>query len=151
MDGDDYLQPGYSGSPVIDKYSNTVLGVVSHRRGKGDKGLAISIEALSEIWEFSMVSNLMVPEAGLEEIEMDQPQQEMNYSSSIKRLQKQIATYQEAWDDLEDKRMLLLQDRANEPSRRGIDRLTNDISLIEGQQKDIETHLKALEAKLGDA
>ena len=153
LDGDDYLQLGYSGSPVVDKNSNRVFGVVSHRRGKGDKGLAISIEALSEIWELIMVMvpGLMLLEAGLEEIEMDRPQRDMNDPSSIERLQKQIATYQKAWDDLQDKRMLLLQDRANAASRRGIDQLTNDISLIEVQQKDIETHLNALEARLGDS
>ena len=46
-----YLQPGYSGSPVIDQETNYVLGVVSYRIGKGEEGLAISIEALKQIWE----------------------------------------------------------------------------------------------------
>jgi hypothetical protein len=47
---DDYsLQPGYSGSPVIDKVTDKVVAVVSHRQG--DKsGLAISIEELQKIW-----------------------------------------------------------------------------------------------------
>lgn len=44
---DDYkLQPGYSGSPVVDKASGEVIGIVSSRQGEGDKGLAISIEAM---------------------------------------------------------------------------------------------------------
>lgn len=46
-----YLQPGYSGSPVIDQETGSVLGVVSYRIGKGEEGLAISIEALKQIWE----------------------------------------------------------------------------------------------------
>ncbi|NET86331.1 MAG: trypsin-like peptidase domain-containing protein [Moorea sp. SIO1F2] len=46
-----YLQPGYSGSPVIDQETGSVLGVVSYRIGKGEEGLAISIEALGKIWE----------------------------------------------------------------------------------------------------
>ena len=45
---EDSLQPGYSGSPVIDDEDN-VIAVVSHRQG--DKsGLAISIEELKNIW-----------------------------------------------------------------------------------------------------
>jgi len=48
---DDYqLQPGYSGSPVVDEISGEVLGIVSHRQGQGERGLAISIEALPNIW-----------------------------------------------------------------------------------------------------
>jgi hypothetical protein len=52
IDGNYYLQPGYSGSPVIDETSGDVLGIVSQREGKGERGLAISIEALAKIsWE----------------------------------------------------------------------------------------------------
>lgn len=50
---DDYfLQPGYSGSPVVDETSGDVLGVVSYRQGEGKRGLAISIEGLKKIWKF---------------------------------------------------------------------------------------------------
>lgn len=47
---DDYsLQPGYSGSPVIEDSTGKVIAVVSHRQG--DKsGLAISIDELKKIW-----------------------------------------------------------------------------------------------------
>lgn len=49
---DDYpLKPGYSGSPVVDVESGSVIGVVSHLQGKGDYGLAISIKALNRIWQ----------------------------------------------------------------------------------------------------
>jgi S1-C subfamily serine protease len=51
IEGDYYLQPGYSGSPVIDKENDGVMGVVTHQIGKGEKGLAISIEALVKIWQ----------------------------------------------------------------------------------------------------
>jgi S1-C subfamily serine protease len=51
IEGDYYLQPGYSGSPVIDKENGGVMGVVTHQIGKGEKGLAISIEALVKIWQ----------------------------------------------------------------------------------------------------
>ena len=48
---DDYaLQPGYSGSPVVNEESGNVLAVVSHRQGEGKSGLAISIDSLSKIW-----------------------------------------------------------------------------------------------------
>lgn len=47
---DDYsLQPGYSGSPVVDERTGSVVGVVSHRQG-GKTGLAISVKMLERIW-----------------------------------------------------------------------------------------------------
>ena len=48
-----YIQPGYSGAPVIDSETGYVLGIVSHKEEKGRKGLAISIEAIQIIWEES--------------------------------------------------------------------------------------------------
>lgn len=48
---DDYtLQPGYSGSPLMDEKGEKVIGVVSHRQGEGKSGLAISIAALDKLW-----------------------------------------------------------------------------------------------------
>jgi trypsin-like peptidase len=44
------LQPGYSGSPVVDMDSNYVLGVASDQKGSGQRGTAISIEGIREIW-----------------------------------------------------------------------------------------------------
>lgn len=51
IDGEYYLQPGYSGSPVVNQTNGCVLGVATHLIGKGEKGLAISIEALAKIWQ----------------------------------------------------------------------------------------------------
>lgn len=45
------LQPGYSGAPVVDEASGNVLGVAIQRLGDGEAGLAISIEALTKIWQ----------------------------------------------------------------------------------------------------
>jgi hypothetical protein len=44
------LQPGHSGSPLVDKTSGYVIGVISYRRGEGKRGLAISVDALNEVW-----------------------------------------------------------------------------------------------------
>lgn len=44
------LQPGNSGSPVWDK-KYRALGVVSRRQVAGHEGLAISIDALEEVWK----------------------------------------------------------------------------------------------------
>jgi hypothetical protein len=55
---DYYLQPGYSGSPVIEKNSGNVLAIVSHRQNEGERGLAISIEAVEKIWS-EMPSGLL--------------------------------------------------------------------------------------------
>ncbi|MGH3402972.1 MAG: trypsin-like peptidase domain-containing protein [Streptosporangiaceae bacterium] len=47
---DDYqLQPGYSGSPVVDE-NGDAIAVVSTRQAEGRKGLAVSVEAVLRIW-----------------------------------------------------------------------------------------------------
>ncbi len=45
------LEPGYSGSPVFDENLSCVVGVVSDRQGKGERGVAIAIENLDQIWQ----------------------------------------------------------------------------------------------------
>lgn len=45
----DELQPGYSGSPVIDRETGTVVAVTNIQRGK-ERGIAIGVEALAAIW-----------------------------------------------------------------------------------------------------
>jgi len=50
IDDGRHPQPGYSGSPVIDERSGEVIGVISHWKGDGPKGLALSVEALKRIW-----------------------------------------------------------------------------------------------------
>ncbi|WP_220198094.1 SUMF1/EgtB/PvdO family nonheme iron enzyme [Ktedonospora formicarum] len=44
------LQPGYSGSPVVNE-DDHVIGIVNTRRGEGKTGVAISVEALRSIWQ----------------------------------------------------------------------------------------------------
>lgn len=48
--GGNSLQPGYSGSPVVDSQTGCLLGIVSHRQEQGKTGWAISIDALDKIW-----------------------------------------------------------------------------------------------------
>ncbi|KPA19578.1 hypothetical protein MHK_000199 [Candidatus Magnetomorum sp. HK-1] len=50
FDDDNRLQAGYSGSPVLIKSNNRVIGVISHLIGKGEKGIAISFETIIDIW-----------------------------------------------------------------------------------------------------
>jgi len=61
IDGDEYgLQPGHSGGPVIEQASGKVIGVIAIREGAGQKGIAISIAALSHIWR-DMPAGLFAP------------------------------------------------------------------------------------------
>ncbi|MBN3938685.1 MAG: trypsin-like peptidase domain-containing protein [Nostoc sp.] len=50
IDDESSLQPGFSGSPVIDSKSYTVIGIVSHLEGQGRSGQAISLASLKRIW-----------------------------------------------------------------------------------------------------
>lgn len=48
---DDYfLQPGYSGSPIIESENGFVIGVVRIKHGEGDHGLAISASVMEIVW-----------------------------------------------------------------------------------------------------
>lgn len=47
--GDDTLQDGYSGAPIIDDESGRCVGVISYKQGDGKNGLAISIDELEKI------------------------------------------------------------------------------------------------------
>lgn len=53
-----YLQPGYSGSPVVDEQTGATIGVISQREGSGKQGLAISIEAVKKVWQEIPISLL---------------------------------------------------------------------------------------------
>jgi CHASE2 domain-containing sensor protein len=51
-DGDDNLQSGYSGSPVIDEETGYVVGVAAQvLDSQGKRGEAISVESLEGIWQ----------------------------------------------------------------------------------------------------
>lgn len=45
------IQPGYSGSPVLDASSGQVIGVASHTHGNGTRGLVIDIGNLDTVWK----------------------------------------------------------------------------------------------------
>jgi hypothetical protein len=70
IEGEDILQPGYSGSPVVDRTSSAVLAIVSHQVGKGEKGLAIAIEAIQNIWH-SMPYDLLKTDNVISEPRVD--------------------------------------------------------------------------------
>jgi hypothetical protein len=64
LDEENYLRPGYSGAPVIEQLSNRVMAVVTHQEGQSDrseKGAAVSINALREVW-VDMPSELLLDE-----------------------------------------------------------------------------------------
>jgi tetratricopeptide (TPR) repeat protein len=50
LGGRSRLQPGYSGSPIVDRATGRVFAVASHREGDGQRGLAISIAELDRVW-----------------------------------------------------------------------------------------------------
>jgi len=68
IDGDDCLEHGHSGAPVVNKESGKVLGVISHREGQGQKGLAISVAVLQKIWPGmpeSLLASFKIPKVKL--------------------------------------------------------------------------------------
>ncbi|RUS94655.1 hypothetical protein DSM106972_092920 [Dulcicalothrix desertica PCC 7102] len=66
-DSEHDLKAGYSGSPVVDKASGYVLGVVAQLTGQG-KGVAISIEALGKIWQGKGMPQNLISKPSAEKI-----------------------------------------------------------------------------------
>lgn len=64
------LQPGYSGSPVIDERNGCAVAVVSHREAAGEKGLAISVKMLESVWP-DVPRRLFEPPAKRNDISID--------------------------------------------------------------------------------
>lgn len=71
--GDNLLQPGYSGSPIVDAASGCVIGIVSNREGEGKRGLAISIEAVVHIWKGMPASMFALAQHNAVPVSIQQP------------------------------------------------------------------------------
>jgi hypothetical protein len=49
-EGEYLLREGYSGAPVIDTETGNAIAIVSHKAERGEKGIAISIQMVQELW-----------------------------------------------------------------------------------------------------
>ena len=88
------MKPGYSGSPVVDRTSGYVLGVVAQLISQG-KGLAISIEALGKVWtgiSVDIINN------------MNQEQMDTEVIQNPARLQRQLRDIQNEIEEKESQR-----------------------------------------------
>jgi hypothetical protein len=50
IEGKTLLESGYSGSPVICTTTNTVFAVASHQEYQGERGYAVSLDHLKDVW-----------------------------------------------------------------------------------------------------
>jgi hypothetical protein len=101
------LQPGYSGSPVIDEQTGATIGVISQSEGIGRQGLAISIEAVRKIWR-------EIPDSLL--------QDELNYLRDEVVLEEK--TIEESGEEIE-KIGFQLRNRNNQPLTEALNWLAN--------------------------
>jgi hypothetical protein len=70
-EGEYLLREGYSGSPVINAATGEAIAIVSHKAEKGEKGIAIAIQALANVWK-DIPANLLQKKPLPEEQEMNQ-------------------------------------------------------------------------------
>jgi hypothetical protein len=136
MDVDDFLQPGYSGSPVINETNGKILGIVSHRQGVGSKGLAISIEAFNEIWQLDMPDD----EADREPFPI--------HDVETEHIQKKVAGLRRSWDTINQKIEGLKEARVYETRPEEIDRLSYVIEMTKRQQVEFELEISTLVERL---
>jgi Trypsin-like peptidase domain len=137
------LKPGYSGSPVIDKSSGYVLGVVS--QGEESDGLAISIEALKKVWK-EMPDNLIYIEKFMNLPPIDQSEysnkSENWLQNKIDRISKDIKGEKAEDEYLTDKIHKLKEVLRHVPS--GEDKMTIQMQL-ERAIKERDTCFERLE------
>lgn len=86
-DSEHELKAGYSGSPVVDKTTRCVLGVIAQLTGQG-KGLAISIEALQKVW--TDIPNGLINHNSQEQIDPKMTQSPARLQRELKHIQNQI-------------------------------------------------------------
>ena len=75
-DSDSTLQPGYSGSPVIDTNTGSAIAVITQRQGEGKRGHAISIHELKQVWK-EMPDSLLQAEFSRIERELSEEDQKI--------------------------------------------------------------------------
>ncbi|MCB0214114.1 MAG: serine protease [Anaerolineae bacterium] len=92
FEGEYLLERGYSGAPVVDAATNLVLGVINKRKGAGERGLAISIEALPKIWPEMPPELLAEPLLPQKKTQPREPL--MNLTSELAAFEK-IASHQD--------------------------------------------------------
>jgi len=150
METDGFLQRGYSGSPVIHNISGKVLGIVSHRRGQGEKGLAISIEALSELWQLDMPMGLLPTEVESLKKKDDwaDSKQVPVYDIETEHIQKKIIGLERSWARINEKIVGLEDVKVYETRLEEIERLSHIIEMTKKQQTEIEAEINALVGRL---
>lgn len=152
LETDEYLQPGYSGSPVVHDASRRVIAVVSHRRGQGDRGLAISVEAIHELWQPNMQPGwtqiLLSPQSKSDEQHESGEKMQGISAWEIERINRQISSLKKTWNILAEKIEALEIDRGHENRSDEVDRLGHVINKTRAQQAEVEEEILSLEAKL---
>jgi Trypsin-like peptidase domain len=86
------LKKGYSGSPVVDKDSGYVLGVVSQKEGQRE-GVAISIEAVEKVWQEmpkNIICKRLVNQSPMSKIGLYSDKPEKWLQDNINRIHKDI-------------------------------------------------------------
>lgn len=140
------LQPGYSGSPVVDQTSKSVLGIVSHRQGEG-RGLAISIEALREIWQ-NMPSELCKIFNSSKQSKREGSMAEGLMTGRRERSQRTYARFQDEWNLRSNNIKRLREQLAIEASMSVKIQLEWEIQNQEAQLEHLEKELGEIEQAL---
>ena len=153
VDGDNHhLDKGFSGGPIIDKSDDCVIGIVNQRKGDGKKGLAISVEALKEVWE-DMPSGIM---------SVVKPQEHqilaVNESGPLMNFDKELASFEDIVANRDTQTRLI---SVYGPSSMGKSRLLREykrlsvdydcemLSIDFKQQIDVEVCLQLIVDKFG--
>jgi chromosome segregation ATPase len=132
--------------------SRKVIAVVSHRRGLGDKGLAISVEAINELWQSDMqpgwAQALLKTQGKSDEQLGTAGKRQGSLAWEIDSINRQISSLKRTWNILAEKIEGLEMDRSLENRREEVDRLKYVINKTKSQQDEIEDEIRSLEAKL---
>ena len=142
------LQPGYSGSPVVDKENGCAIAVVSHRQGEGERGLAVSLKALGNIWPD-------MPEELLQSLHSVSKAKHTAYSplseTEKKFLQQKRNELQRRYDMVSENLQCLTDDYDNETRSRNKLRLRREMDKDTAERDKLEKKLTEMSYKLKDS
>jgi hypothetical protein len=140
------LKDGYSGSPVVDKSSSYVLGVVSQRAGEKE-GLAISIEALEKVWLdkppsiiINFNSKISISTGGFAKFtaRLKRKQEELaRKENQLKKLQEQIDPIEQRRNTLSIVEKYSYEIRLEDLSKES-NRITEEIEKLQEEVEQIE-------------
>ena len=134
------LREGYSGSPVIDRATERVIGIVSLQVKDGYMGIAVAVSVLKQVWRncplfLPKQPSIMSPK---EESFREEPFKVFSLKSKKKREEASHETLSKKLDCLRESRDTTNDDAKKFDLSAQIEKLENDLEVIANKIQELE-------------